>query len=960
MPALEPDRVPADGARLGPAAGLPAWREVVVEATASGAFLLVATVMAIALGGPADVALAAWLGLICALLARVEFEVGDGLTRPLQLALMPMLVLLNPKLVPLVMVGAVLVAKLPEMLRGRLPGRTVLFGIGDCWFAVPPALLLALTGWPAALPAQAALVAAAVASQFAGDLAVSSLRMRIGLGIDPRIHLRAIGWLYIVDSLLTPVGLLAAAAGSAHPVAVAGVLPLAALLSIFARERKGRIAAAMELQRLAEESGERLQTILGNSSDLIVILDRDGTLRTLTGSVEPILGAEWEAAQGTPMIERVHPDDAATVAAFLSAVAAKATGESQEGEWRMRHADGSFRHIAAVATNLLDDLRVEAMVITVRDVEARKAFEEQLRHRAFHDPLTGLANRALFYDRVDHALQRAGRDDSAVAVLFVDLDDFKPVNDRFGHAAGDELLKEVARRMTASVRAADTAARLGGDEFGVLLEGGHGPATAVGAGERLVETLRQPFLVGDEPVALSASVGVAVSAADDHSAEELLRKGDLAMYAAKRNGKRRLEVYASVLEEVNAGLAGDGRGSWFTGRDEQREEILSVLSDPDALEMVFQPIVDLRTGRVAGYESLSRFHRAPRRGPDVWFAQAHRCGLGYALEARAVELALAAPGRPAGTYLTLNLSPSSLVAEEVQRVLPERLDDLVIEITEHELVSDDPAITAAIAALCERGARLAVDDTGAGYAGLTHVMRLTPDVIKLDRALTSGVDGDPVKAALIGSFVGYARDMQAVICAEGIETLEELTRLADLDVAFGQGYRLARPAPPWADVDAEAAEMCVTASRATLDGGTLHDGGLELLAARLAEVSSPGELAGCLTAIAGELHADEVRIVEPDADDTRPFTTELLAGDPTAAPEQVAALRARGYGSRLALTVMSDRAPIAVLEAYSRRERPWTRFEIGRARIIGHHLGPILERSHQPVGLLARAASPNP
>jgi diguanylate cyclase (GGDEF)-like protein/PAS domain S-box-containing protein len=918
-----------------------ARRETLVESAAAAAFLLAAGVLAVRVAVPVDLALAGWLGLICALLSRVEFEVGDGYTRPLQLVVVPMLLLLDPGVVPLLVAGSVLVAKLPDVAARRVDARRIVFGLADCWFAVPPAVLLALTGRPSSAVAQVLVVGAAVGAQLAGDLAASSLRM-LGLRIDPRELLRAMGWVYLVDVLLTPVGALAAIAGERNAAALAGVLPLAALLSVFARERSGRIAAATELQRIAEEGGARLQTILGNSSDLIVLLDADGTVRTLTGSVEPIFGARWEQAQGTPLTDRVHPEDVTMLRAFLAAVADKETGESQEGEWRMRRADGSYRHTAVVATNLLDDRRVDALVLTVRDVEARKAFEEQLRHRAFHDPLTGLANRALFYDRVDHALQRHGRDDTAVAVLFLDLDDFKPINDRLGHAAGDEFLKEAARRIAASVRTVDTAARLGGDELGILVEGAHGHAGAVRAAERVLETLCRPFRLGEETVSLSASIGVAVSTAEDHSAEELLRKADLAMYAAKRNGKRRLEVYEGVLEDAGAGAAGE-RGSWFTGRDEQREEILSVLGDPEALTMVVQPIVDLRTGRVAGYEALARFNREPRRGPDAWFAQAARCGLGPALEARAIELALAAPGRPAGAYLSVNLSPTSLVAGEIDRVLPERLDDLLVELTEHELMADDPAISASIAELRARGARLAVDDVGAGYAGLTRVMRLKPDVIKLDRELTSGVDGDPVKAALIGSFVGYARDIGAVICAEGIETLGELTRLADLDVALGQGYGLGRPAAPWPAVAPAAVDACLVAARASLAGD--GDGGLGSLIARLSAISSLAELEACTGHIATELHADAVRIAGPEGD----ATTELLADDPEADPGEVAALQALGHGSRLALPISRDGVAIGRLEAYARRGRPWTRFEISRARIVAHHLGAIMERIAAPV-----------
>src|SRR3954454_5417060 len=276
--------------------------------------------------------------------------------------------------------------------------------------------------------------------------------------------------------------------------------------------------------------------------------------------------------------------------------------------------------------------------------------------------------------------------------------------------------------------------------------------------------------------------------------------------------------------------------------------------------MVFQPIMDLRTGRVAGYESPSRFNREPRRTPDLWFAQAHRHGLGYELEAKAIEAALAwAPSRPAGTYLTFNLSPSSLLSDEVMRVLPERLDGLVIEITENELVSGDPAIHKALDGLRGRGARLAVDDTGAGYAGLTHVMRLQPDIIKLDRALTTGVDQDPAKAPLISSFVRYARDIDADVCAEGVETLAELERLADLDVAYGQGYGIARPAPPWAAVAPEAAAACLRSFEATL-----VDDATDRLPRPLPPGARPAELRACLPSLAAELRAERVQIAAAD------------------------------------------------------------------------------------------------
>jgi EAL domain-containing protein (putative c-di-GMP-specific phosphodiesterase class I) len=338
--------------------------------------------------------------------------------------------------------------------------------------------------------------------------------------------------------------------------------------------------------------------------------------------------------------------------------------------------------------------------------------------------------------------------------------------------------------------------------------------------------------------------------------------------------------------------------------------------------MALQPIMDLRTGRIAGYEALSRFNRTPYRSPDQWFAQAHRCGLGYTVEAKALAAALAMPGRPRRTYLAVNLSPSSLTAAEIQAVLPERLDDLVIEVTENELASGDAAVAEAILALRERGARLAVDDVGSGYAGLTHVMRLAPDVIKRDRALTTGIDGDPVKAALVSLFVRYARDIDATVCGEGIETHEELMRLAALDVSYGQGYLIARPAAPWAEIDPDAAEACGVAFRAALH----EPSPTERFADLVARAASLEELDPSLPAIAVEIGADEVRI----ALDGPARAGQLLAGDPDADPARVAALLGAGFRAELTLPIGAS----GRLQAFSRTERPWTRLHISRARFV--------------------------
>ncbi len=942
LSAEEIDRIEQSRAR-------PSWRmerrELLTELCVSVLFVLGASAMAILLWrAPGSWGTLVWLSALCALLVQIEFEVGEGRTRPIQLVFVPMLLLLSPGLLPLAIVLAHLPRTLYRVVRRRAPLERLLLPVADSSFSLAPALVVAVAGSSASVWTVAAVCLLALAALIVSDAAISSLRMRVGLGIDPRTEMRGFVWVCLVDVCLAPIGFLAGLAARPHPAVLAGVLPLAGLLALFARERRGRIANAMALQHVAQEGRDRLQSIVQNASDCILIVNADATMQTLTGSVQAIFGPDWEDAQGEPLLERVHPQDAALVDAFLESVAAKAPDEPQEAEWRMRYADGTYRHIAAAATNLLNDARVAGIVITARDVEDRKAFEQQLRHRAFHDALTGLANRALFYDRIERALSRGARADAQVAILFVDLDDFKAANDAHGHTEGDRLLQEAARRLTTCLRSADTAARLGGDEFGVLLEGVTDAAAVTGTAARMLEALAQPIELADGPLTVSASVGMAISTDRDRGVEELLRKADLAMYEAKRTGTRNAVLYQPELERLDAS---DGaRGRWFARNDEQRAEIASVLADPDGITMVFQPIMDLRTGRIAGYESLARFKRTPLRGPEVWFAQAHRCGLGYALEAKAIAAALATPGRPAGSYLTFNLSPSSLLSDEVRRVLPDRLDGLVVEITENELVSGDPAITAALDELRSRGARLAVDDTGAGYAGLTHVMRLRPDIIKLDRALTTGVDSDQAKAPLISSFVRYARDIDATVCAEGVETLQELECLADLDVAYGQGYRIARPSAPWTAVTADATAACLHSFKATLadanDTPALadHDRRLEMLARRFAATTTAAELTDCLIPLAEELQADEVRLVGPRAG--HDGATQVLLDDPGADPDAASALHAEGFASRLTVPITQGGEIVGHLEAYARDQRPWSRFQVGRARLICYQLGPLL------------------
>ena len=414
-------------------------------------------------------------------------------------------------------------------------------------------------------------------------------------------------------------------------------------------------------------------------------------------------------------------------------------------------------------------------------------------------------------------------------------------------------------------------------------------------------------------------------------------------------------------------------------RARSRRDIEDVLASGSALAPVFQPIVELATGRVAGYEALSRFRSPTSRTVPVWFAQARRFGLGSQLQAKAIGAALAVADRPPGRYLSINASPSALVSAVVLDELPARLDDLVIEITEQE-PAEDGALQEVLTELRSRGARLAVDDTGAGYAGLQRMLAIKPDVIKLDKALVTGLQRDPAKMALVEALVRFARRTGAQICAEGIESAEELLTLADLDVMLGQGHLLGMPAEGWTEVPDDAVRLCRTAMTDALAGapaslafrGDDGDQRMERLSQWLTMVGSRNELAQVVHPVAEMLHADQVVLSRLDALSGRLHTVsprgwaatgesyhladyplthrvlecqeiaQVLRDDPAADRSERAVLTRMGHRSVLILPVSCRGVPLGLLEVYTREDRAWTRTEIRRARMICSQLGPII------------------
>ena len=535
------------------------------------------------------------------------------------------------------------------------------------------------------------------------------------------------------------------------------------------------------------------RSLVTSSTDLVLVFG-DGECRYASQSVLDMLGRAEHEDVCEDFMGFVEPDDRPVVEA------ASACGEPHEILFRVKNRFDEWRHLEAHVTDLRDERHVRGVVLNARDVTERVRLEEELTRQAFHDGLTDLANRALFRDRLDQALARTARSKEVLAVLLVDLDGFKQVNDSLGHGAGDQLLQEIAARFSEVIRPADTLARLGGDEFALLLEG-TGEQGAITIARRLLERVSEPVSIADRELVLGASIGIVIH--DDGSAdgEDLVRHADVAMYAAKEAGRGRYELFQYDMAREFGELLG-------------LEHELRLGLERGEFSMHYQPEVALGSSAIVGVEALLRWS-SPSRGhvpPARFIPVAEATGLIIPLGEFALREACAQTARwwrdgivrePFVTWV--NLSGRQLSHGGVETLVRTVLEEtglpascIGLEVTETAIVKEGASGDRArdeLQQLHRDGVRIAIDDFGTGVSSLAQLQRFPVDIIKVDRSFVQVAEHDAKGAAIAANVVSLAHALGLKAVAEGIESEEQLASMRELECDLAQGFLFARPVP---------------------------------------------------------------------------------------------------------------------------------------------------------------------
>jgi len=533
----------------------------------------------------------------------------------------------------------------------------------------------------------------------------------------------------------------------------------------------------------------RVQGIFSASSDAIGLAEFDGTLIEVNSSFVRLTGFEKAEIIGSLRYQDFVHEELLDVSVMPESQQESLL--SGEHERELVRKDGTKRSVTTTVFTVADDTgEPAALAVVIRDITVRRALEQQLSHQARHDSLTGLANRAMLQERVSAGLNRARRKNSRAAVMFIDLDNFKIVNDTMGHAAGDELLINVANRLRAVLRSSDTPARLGGDEFAILLEDfTHSDETRVIA-QRLLDEIRRPIRISRKEVFVGASIGIAI-ADPTESPDDVLRNADVAMYTAKKEGKNQYALFESSMHEL------------LVSRASLETELRAAVENKE-FEVKYQPIVNLDTGRPVGVEALLRWNhpRGLQISPDEFIPIAEETGLISEMGRFVIDKATAAAGRwnketcldgPVSVSINISsrqLSDKGLVEVVSYACLNAGLapSQLILEITESAMLSDTDATVDKLCELRKLGVRLAIDDFGTGYSSLSYLHRFPIDILKIDGSFVKKIAEDNKGAGMARAIISMGETLGLSTIGEGVETNGQADKLKEMGCRLGQGY----------------------------------------------------------------------------------------------------------------------------------------------------------------------------
>jgi diguanylate cyclase (GGDEF)-like protein/PAS domain S-box-containing protein len=539
--------------------------------------------------------------------------------------------------------------------------------------------------------------------------------------------------------------------------------------------------------------------IVEQSADLHTVTSAAGLYRFVSPASRALFGWEPGDLVGEHQDGFVHPDDSALVAASRCQVVKDPTRVVRT-VCRIRCADGSFRWAEALARAVEQPGGEVWVISTLRDIGDRTQSDVDLQRQATTDPLTGVANRTVFMDRLRQALRRLDRRTGLVAVLFLDLDRFKVINDSVGHLVGDAVLLQIAERLRHSLRPTDTLARLGGDEFAIIVEDVSTAEEVVALGTRVIEAGRVPFEVGDERFTCTTSVGISLTADSQSSAEELLQEADLALYRAKDRGRDRTEVFDEDLRTRAVGRLGT-------------ERMLRRAIDEHRLRVEYQPIVELRTGRTVAAEALVRVWDPDQPGliaAGSFIEVAEETGLLATIDDWVLSVAVEQAqrwsyllARTDFTDVSINVTARHLANSGFARKVNDELatrgvptSALQIEVTERMLMEASNSAMSGLRLLRDAGVKVGLDDFGTGYSSLSHLRTFPIDFLKIDRSLIAGLERGGTQAAVVGAVIDLSHALGIAVVAEGVETTSQAALLTALGCDRAQGFCFAAAGPP--------------------------------------------------------------------------------------------------------------------------------------------------------------------